>query len=194
MISERDYEQFVQGKQQISYIMNASSMKACNFYCVSYARRGKKTFEVPKIVNSRRSKLNIFAFEEDGYYEQSDIVITTLKSSAFEDISLKYILALLNSKLYFHWFYHRGKRKGETLELFQKPLSETPIKCVAKHNQKPFVDLVDQILTITKDEHYPQNLQKQAKVKALERAVDQMIYQLYTLTEEEIRIVEGVES
>ena len=36
-----------------------------------------------------------------------------------------------------------------------------------------------------------QNRQKQAKVKALERQIDQMAYQLYGLTEEEIGIVEG---
>jgi hypothetical protein len=35
-----------------------------------------------------------------------------------------------------------------------------------------------------------QNPQKQAKIKALEREIDQMVYQLYGLTEEEIRIVE----
>jgi len=48
------------------------------------------------------------------------------------------------------------------------------------------------ILAITKDDDYLQNAPKQAQVKALEREIDQMVYQLYGLTEEEIRIVEGV--
>lgn len=36
-----------------------------------------------------------------------------------------------------------------------------------------------------------QNPQKQAKVKALEAEIDQLVYKLYDLTEEEIGIVEG---
>jgi hypothetical protein len=50
---------------------------------------------------------------------------------------------------------------------------------------------VDKILAITKDEDYLQNSQKQAQAKVLEREIDQMVYKLYGLTEEEIRIVEG---
>ncbi|OGH07763.1 MAG: hypothetical protein A2W22_02705 [Candidatus Levybacteria bacterium RBG_16_35_11] len=49
---------------------------------------------------------------------------------------------------------------------------------------------VDRILSITKDEDYLQNPEKQAKVKELEQEIDQLVYNLYSLTEEEIRIVE----
>jgi len=39
---------------------------------------------------------------------------------------------------------------------------------------------------------YLENPQKQAKVKELERQIDQMVYKLYGLTEEEIRTVKGI--
>jgi len=100
-------------------------------------------------------------------------------------------LALLNSKLYYLWLYYRGKRKGEFLELYQKPLSEIPIKKIAKEDQQPFIDLVDKILAITKDDDYLENPVKQEMVKEYERQIDQMVYKLYDLTEEEIKIVEG---
>ncbi|MCD4676641.1 MAG: hypothetical protein K8S18_11710 [Desulfobacula sp.] len=58
----------------------------------------------------------------------------------------------------------------------------------------PFIKLVDRILAITKNEDYLQNLQKQAKVKALEAEIDQLVYKLYDLTPEEIKIVEGEKS
>jgi len=102
---------------------------------------------------------------------------------------LKYILALLNSKLYYLWLYYRGKRKGEILELIAKPLSEIPIKKIAKEDQQPFIDLVDKILAITKDEDYLENPVKQEMVKEYERQIDQMVYKLYDLTEEEIKII-----
>ena len=71
--------------------MNASAMKNGNYYCLSYARNGKDTFEVPKIVNPRRAKSNVFAYEDKGYYEQSDIVVSTLKNEYNDIIELKYL-------------------------------------------------------------------------------------------------------
>ena len=46
-------------------------------------------------------------------------------------------------------------------------------------------------LEITGAVDYTQNQQKQAKVKDLENKIDQMVYDLYGLTEDEIKIVEG---
>ena len=50
---------------------------------------------------------------------------------------------------------------------------------------------VNKILSFIKDEDYLENLQKQAKVKEYEHQIDQLVYKLYGLTEEEIPIVEG---
>ena len=66
-----------------------------------------------------------------------------------------------------------------------------PIKKISKDDQKPFVGIVDEILTITKDEDYLQNQLDQAKVKSLEAEIDQRVYKLYGLTSEEIKLVEG---
>ena len=48
-----------------------------------------------------------------------------------------------------------------------------------------------QILSITKDDDYLDNPDNQAKVKKLEKEIDQLVYKLYELTPEEIKIVEG---
>jgi len=141
-----------------------------------------------KIVSPQRSSRNTFGYNEIPWYASADVYfITENDKSAF----LKYILSLLNSRLYYFWLYHRGKRKGEALELYQKPLSEIPIKKIPKDKQKPFTDLVDKILSITKLEDYLTNSSKQAKVKEYERQIDQMVYELYGLTKEEIKVVEN---
>ena len=49
---------------------------------------------------------------------------------------------------------------------------------------------VNQILLLSQSEDYLKNLQKQAKVKEYQRQIDQLVYKLYELTDEEIRIVE----
>jgi len=57
----------------------------------------------------------------------------------------------------------------------------------------PFIDLVDKILAITKDDDYLNDSSKQTKVKEDEHQIDQMVYQLYGLTDDEIKVVEGGE-
>ena len=48
-----------------------------------------------------------------------------------------------------------------------------------------------QILCITKDDDYLGNPDKQEKVKKLETEIAQLVYKLYELTPEEIKIIEG---
>ena len=70
-------------------------------------------------------------------------------------------------------------------------LQKIPIPTIKINEQKLFVNLVDRILHFTKDEDYQNNSGKQAAVGELEREIDQIVYQLYGLTEEEIATVEG---
>ncbi len=136
----------------------------------------------PKIVCPQRSKENTFGYNEIPWYAASDVFFITSKVGS--QISLKYILALLNSRLYYHWLYHRGKRKGENLELIATPLSEIPIKVISKEEQQPFIDIVNQILKITSEEEYdPSN--PPIEQKELEKKIDEMVYDLYNLSEKE---------
>ena len=64
-----------------------------------------------------------------------------------------------------------------------------PFIKISSERQKPFIQLVDQILSITKSDDYLDNPDKQAKVKRLEKEIDQLVYKLYELTPEEIEIV-----
>lgn len=82
--------------------------------------RKQEIFEGAKIVAPQRSNTNTFGYNECEWYAMSDVFFITPLDNHF---NLKYILALLNSKLYYFWLYHKGKRKGENLELTQTPLS-----------------------------------------------------------------------
>jgi adenine-specific DNA-methyltransferase len=148
----------------------------------------KMIFDGPKIVAPQRSYRNTFGYNEIPWYASSGVYFITEKD---KDLSLKYLLALLNSQLYYLWLYFRGKRKGKALELVQKPLSEIPIMKINAEKQKPFIEKVDQILALVYSEDYPTNKTKQEQVKALENELNQMVYDLYGLSEEEKSIVEN---
>jgi hypothetical protein len=187
-VSLDDYENFTKGLKNISYVMIASAFRRGDYFCVSYAR-DIKNFISPKIIVPQRSKINTFGYNEIPWFARADVYFITGKD---ENISLKYILSLLNSKLYYAWLYHRGKRKGEVLELYLKPLSEIPIKGISTSKQQNFISLVDKILLITQDDKYVINSDKQTQVKEYQEQVDHLVYKLYGLSDEEISLVEDV--
>ena len=82
------------------------------------------------------------------------------------------------------WLYNKGKRKGESLELYQKPLSEIPIKLVNANQQKEIVNIINTILAAKKKN-------PQADTSKEEKKIDDLVYKLYGLTEEEIAVVEN---
>ena len=104
-----------------------------------------------------------------------------------------FYLALLNSKTL--WFFLTSTGyvlRGGYYVFKTNYLMPFPIPSeVSKAEQQLFVSLVEHILAITKDDGYPENATKQAKVKELEKQIDQMVYELYGLTEAEIAIIEG---
>jgi adenine-specific DNA-methyltransferase len=146
-------------------------------------------FDGSKIVAPQRSSKNIFGYNEIPWFASADVYYITKMQ---KDISLKYVLSLLNSKLFYLWLYHRGKRKGETLELYQKPLSEVPIKKISIEDQKPFVDIVNMILDLTYSDNFQLDKQKQEQVKALEEEIDQLVFNLYGLSDTEIKFVKHI--
>lgn len=149
-----------------------------NYFVLFYPRE-QKYFEQLKIVNSRRAKSNIFALENMNYFEQSDIVLANLKPKS--PVSLTYLISLLNSKLYYVWLFNRGKRKGDQLELFQKPLKEIPITIFNKKSQIQLEILVNNII---------EKKQNNQDTTDLEHQIDNLVYKLYELTYDEVLVVE----
>lgn len=155
------------------------------WYIMSTSRR--VNMEHAKIVAPQRSKTNTFGYNECEWYASADVYFITEPKYEY---NLKYILALLNSNLYYIWLYNKGKRKGESLELYQKPLSEIPIKKADEQTQNKFISVVDKILAITQTEDYLQNEEKQNAVKEYEKQIDIMVYKLYDLNYNEVLTID----
>ena len=155
------------------------------WYIMSTSRR--VNMEKQKIVAPQRSKTNTFGYNECEWYASADVYFITEPKTKYQ---LKYILSLLNSNLYYIWLYNKGKRKGESLELYQKPLSEIPIKKADEQIQNKFVSVVDKILAITETDDYLQNQEKQKAVKEYEKQIDIMVYKLYDLTYDEVLTID----
>jgi len=186
-VTLKDYDEFVKGKRDIPYVMIKSAFKKGNYFCISYAR-DSEVFQSEKIVCPQFSNTNKFAFDDSEWFAASDVYFIKNKSDI--DINLKYILAIINSKLCYFWLYHRGQRKGKTLQLFKGPLSEIPIVKLPINDQKPFIDIVNMIIDVLKSDNNLLNNHKKEIVKENETKLDNLIYALYGLTDEEIELVE----
>lgn len=150
------------------------------WYSLNWGRE-KKIFISEKIVAPQRSLYNSFAYNDKEWFSSADVYYITKKNENI-DLNLKYILALLNSKLYYLWLYKRGKRKGEMLELYSTPLENIPIKVIKKEEQEKFIEKINCIIEMKRNN---KNTLKQ------EKEIDEMLYSLYNLTEDEKEIIES---
>ena len=109
-----------------------------------------------------------------------------------KNYSLFFLLAILNSTL-ISWYAYKFIYGSaiRTMHFDNYYIGKIPVHPINKPNQQPLITLVDHILAITKDSDYLENPAKQAKVKEYEHQIDQMVYELYDLAEEEIKIVEN---
>ncbi len=136
-------------------------------------------FTKPKIIYPVIAKESRFTFAENTLFANDKTFI--IPNSDF------YLLAYLNSKL--AWFYLKNicsvlgdADKGGRLELRAVHVQTLPIKKISPEAQAPFIKLVDEIL----------RLKKQGEgTTEQENKIDEMVYDLYELTEDEKRIVKG---
>ena len=97
---------------------------------------------------------------------------------------LRYILALLNSGIGTYWFEAYGKRRGAGLDIGVGKLRLFPIRKASKEEQGKVITRVDKIVDAKVRD-------PKADTTAWEREIDQLVYQLYGLTPEEIAVVEA---
>lgn len=140
------------------------------WYSLQWPRK-QKIFESAKIVVPQRSRENIFGFNEIPWYASADVYFLT----EFQ-ISYKVLLGILNSSLIYFWLYNMGKKKGEYLELYQKPLGEIPIaKCNFDFEEK-----MNNMIALVFE----------SGSESLQKDIDNLVYEMYGLEMDEIKKIE----
>ena len=96
---------------------------------------------------------------------------------------LFYLVAFLNSTIFRFCFSDAfPELQGNSKEIKKFILETIPVKEIT--DETPFIEKVNKILKIKKES-------PSVETSVLEAQIDQLVYELYGLTEEEIRIVEG---
>jgi len=118
---------------------------------------------------------------------------------------LNYLLGLINSRLMSWYFLHRSNiaQRDDFPKIVLKETRSLPIRAInltsshdkAQHDK--MVSLVEQLLSLNKrlpeikTDHEKTALQRQ--IEATDRQIDQLVYELYGLTEVEVRILENLD-
>jgi hypothetical protein len=151
-------------------------------------------FEKPKIVYAEIAARGQFVFDENKYFPDTTAYILGSDS--------KYLLGIFNSQLWTFLFSQVSStiRGGFFRWKFQY-MSPLPIRTinfddpadVAMHER--MADLAEQMLELNKklaESRIPQTAEMlKRQIEAADRQIDQLAYQLYDLTDEEIKIVES---
>lgn len=169
------------------------------------APRQQRFFKEPRILVRQivsGNPLRIYAgYTDEELYNVQSIFNIILKENL--DFNLKYLLAIINSKLMN--FYHGHKYLDLSKNLFQKILIQNckkfPIRIIDSNNktevqyQDEIIKLVDQLLQLNQQlqsETVPGTIELlKNRIAYAEDKIDQIVYQLYELTPEEIKLIEN---
>jgi hypothetical protein len=121
-----------------------------------------------------------------------------------KSISLAYLAAILNSRLLDYLFKSQAtKFHGGDFGANKQYIENLPIRRIdfadpaEKSAHDEIVKLVEEMLALQKQHQQAEAALEDARhplqrrIEALDREIDQRVYALYGLTEEEIKIVEG---
>lgn len=161
-------------------------------------------FENPKILLREIAQNIECCFDDQEYYTLNKVYSVQKKADA--PYAYEYILGLLNSKLlsfYFRQKYEEAHVSGGYLQFKKIYTSQIPIRRISFKNPKEkrfhddIVVLVDKILDLqkqflkVKDKQTSKTERLKRQIEETDQEIDNLVYRLYGLTPEEIKVVEG---
>jgi len=134
-------------------------------------------FDKPKIIYPDIYEHQSFALDYDGHF--------SVNTTYFIPDGKPWLLAVLNSKL-IEWYYRNisNSLRGGYLRAFTDYMKLIPIPAATPEQKQEIETLVARILAA-------KQANPSADIQPLETQIDQLVYQLYNLTPEEVSIVKS---
>ncbi|EAI6258355.1 class I SAM-dependent DNA methyltransferase [Campylobacter coli] len=178
------YKHLLSHKERLSKRNKEETGIRYEWYCLQrWGANYYQEFEREKIGWQRITQEPSFILEKE--YILLDSMAFMVANSKNE---LKYLLGFLNSSLIFYYFKNIGHLYSDKGFLLSNQYVEKfPILKINSKNQKiadEFINLVDEILKAKEQD-------KNANTSPLEEKINNMVYKIYNLTEEEIKTIEG---
>jgi hypothetical protein len=177
---EDNYKRVIDGKDFDNYNISKSE-KYIKYGNWLHRKRDEKYFLNPKILIRQIGATPFACIDLDNFYTLNTIYNGILINQNYK---LNFVFAIVNSKLV-KFFWRTMFSDGKTIfpKVKKSQLDKIPVPICDIKNQELICDIISQILSLKKNN-------QQTNVLELEAQIDQLVYQLYELTEEEIAIVE----
>ena len=148
-----------------------------------------KHVTIPRLL-IRRTGSNLCAT----YSEKSELIESTIYILRSEKINLKFLLGLINSKLLSFYLSKKLVTNQQGFpQVLMGQLEQLPIKAISNNDEiVKHVDLLLKLNEELKEEKLQTKIEQiKQRIAHSEEKINQLVYELYGLTEEEIKIVEG---
>ncbi|ECP8694651.1 class I SAM-dependent DNA methyltransferase [Campylobacter coli] len=180
------YKHLLSHKERLSKRNKEETGIRYEWYCLQrWGANYYQEFEREKIGWQRITQEPSFILEKE--YILLDSMAFMVANSKNE---LKYLLGFLNSNLIFYYFKNIGHLYSDKGFLLSNQYVEKfPIPKINSKNQK----LADELINLADDILKAKEQDKNANTQELENKINSIVYKLYNLTEEEIKIIENKE-
>ena len=151
--------------------------------------RNKTFFEGPKVlvreITTHKPYPIVATYDDTNHVYYKSILGIKSKDHLNEEFNCKYLLGILNSRLIGYYFMtNSNKTVTKTFPRVSLiDIKKFPIKIESSLLSKKVVELVNRVIQIKK-------LNQLENTFDLEQQIDRLVYELYDLTKEEIKIIE----
>jgi hypothetical protein len=191
----RAWDYLTANKQKLQS-REGGKFRSGNWYAFGYPK-SMTLFQKPKIIVPDYNNVASFAFDTGGHFFKTGYGILV-----DDTLSPMYILGLLNSRLLFHHLTMISTSlRGGYFRFWTQYIEQLPIRTIdfadpadaERHTR--MVALVERMLDLHKRlaavKSPPEQQMLRTQIDATDRQIDRLVYELYGLSEEEIKIVEG---
>lgn len=186
---DETYRKELQGKDIDRYVLRWNGKTWISYGEWLAAPRKPEFFRAERILVREITNPRILAAYTNEEYYNTPSIINIIN---FKEIEIKYVLAVLNSKMMS--FYHINTSPKAMKGLFPKilvnDLRNMPIVKIDNKIEEQVRELVDKIINISKSDVNDQNKDNLKKLEFYNRCIDEIIYKIYKLDDNDIKIIE----
>jgi hypothetical protein len=157
----------------------------------------KKHSTLPRLLIRRTGNIICAAFSD-----KLELLESTIYFLVSKEINLKYLLAILNSKLLTFYLKQKLLTNAQGFpQILMWQLDKLPIPKIdftnpaEKKKHDEIVNLVETMLELNRELQKTKSAEEQERlnqrISYTDKKIDALVYELYDLTEEEIKVVEG---
>jgi hypothetical protein len=171
------------GKHFSKFVVDKMPEKWIDYSANFYTKPDRRFFNGPRIVVREIPSVTLICayIESFALFNKSVFIIRSTSA----DTNIKYLLAILNSRVIGYYIASFGDKSKQSLfpRVSMKMLKKIPIPITEHIQQRQIIALVDMIIREKADD-------SNADTKGIEDKIDNLVYHIYSLTYDEVLIID----